>query len=381
MPTRTFDEPDTTFPFHTEVTNSLCKVVYDFESAALLRRKRGGKVGANTPNYYGVLKVGDILPLNSYKRWDYTFEAYPGQRTWQNLAKPCWGGSNSLYTYVPLWVIGEIPGPSMCINDPFEGVDTMLLLTKALADIAPDLDILTTAAEAAKTGQMVLEARDTAKRLITQARRGGFHTAKAAANAWLQWRYGWQTLGYDLAAIYNLVKEPFNHLIVTGQAGESVTTPLSGAGIRGERTEGHYAYTYEGQIDTSLRARITAKWTGHTVNVLADPLVTAWELVPYSWVADWFVSVGDTLRAWSVLAKVTDVHASLGWHTTAQAEIQEHCVPAAGWSHDGQWSWSERFESKGRYPVSIPFIVPSITVNLTTPRLLDVAALCAKRIF
>lgn len=381
MTVRVFDTPDTYSTVSVEATDTSGNVTVSTTIPLLNGRRRGRKAGANTPHYHEVLKVGQLLPLNSYSRWDYELKAIEGSRTWENLSNPQWGGSNYPYAYLPYYVLGENPGQNMC-GDPFEGVDTMLLLTKALADVAPDLDVLTTAAEAARTAEMVLTARSTAKDLIAQARKGGFNTAKAAASAWMEWRYGWTTLGYDIAAIYEVLKEPWSHVFVTGQAGTDTTSEPSGAGERGSRTEGYFSYAYTGKIDTSLRARVTAKWNGKTQNfVLANPLVTAWELVPYSWVADWFVSVGDTLRAWQVLSQVSEINASLGWKTTARIDFAETAMPSAGWSHVGNWGWTETFQSKGRIPTGIPFILPSITVDLTTKRLLDVAAVCAQRIF
>jgi hypothetical protein len=380
MTVKVFDTPDTYSLVHVYTTDHKGKVTNDYVAPLLSGEKRGRKAGANTPHFHERIKKGEFLPLNSYSRWDYELKAIEGSRTWDNLSQPQWGGSNYPYAHLPYRMLGGEPRSDMCGN-PFEGVDTMLLLTQAIADAAPSLDVLTTAAEAAKTAEMVVTARSTAKDLIAQARRGGFNTVKAAASAWMQWRYGWTTLGYDMQAIYELLRKPGSHTYVTGQAGTDSTSDISGAGTRSPRTEGYFSYEYSGSVDTSLRARVTAKWDGKTQNfALVNPLVTAWELVPYSWVADWFVSVGDTLKAWHVLSQVMEIHASLGWKTTAHAEFAETAIAAAGWSHTGNWGWTETFDSRGRIPISIPFIVPSITVDLTTKRILDVAAMCARRI-
>jgi hypothetical protein len=174
-------------------------------------------------------------------------------------------------------------------HDVWEGVNTDALIIAAMADILPSLDALTTAVEARQTIKMVVNARSEAKRLIREALRGGKHTVKAASDAWLAWRYGWEQLGRDVANCYDLIKEPTMPLVVTGQAGESrsssETIPAKSGG-----TAEYWNPTYSVAItrDTSIRARVIAKWRVETLNAIADPAITAWETVPYSFVADWF---------------------------------------------------------------------------------------------
>lgn len=49
-----------------------------------------------------------------------------------------------------------------------------------------------------------------------------------------------------------------------------------------------------------------------------NPVVTGWELVPYSFVIDWFVDVGSTLKSLSLAVVADEVTAAYGYHISAE---------------------------------------------------------------
>lgn len=328
-----------------------------------------------------------MLPLNPYTRWDYR-GVFP--RTVLHVVYNGTCGGNPCH--VPLSYDGFCVSPALDPDGGFvpdiapswSDVNTDALIIAAMADISPDLDVLTTFLEGRQTIEMIVNARNDAKRLIRQARRGGFHTAKAAADAWLAWRYGWRILGYDISAIYEFIKRPYQNVIVEGRAGTSLHTSESISSTN-QWNSASFETNHEVTCDASFRANVVGVYNGKTLNVTVNPLITAWELVPFSFVADWFVNIGDVLSAWQVRLSVQEMHISLGQKLLVEVNGRREAVGAgkAGDQFTGQTGAAvshETYELKSRVPGYQPLLVPSIDVNLTWPRVLDAAAFLSKRI-
>jgi hypothetical protein len=135
-----------------------------------------------------------------------------------------------------------------------------------------------------------------------------------------------------------------------------------------------------GQWNVSCRARAVVVWKYSTLNVVVDPWITAWELVPFSFVADWFVNVGDVLSAWNVRRNAASILVSQGLKAEAIRQTYESAEALPSWNHSGSWGWTETAQYKSRWPASVPSLVPSIDVNLTSPRIIDAGAMLSKRI-
>jgi hypothetical protein len=385
MSSRSFSEPDELFDIHT-VTQSgkPCNTVLDFYFQRLQSRRRGEYAGIRTPDYHKVVAEGGVLPLNGYRRWDYEIVANPGTRTWNRIdtSSGCEIGQNSPYTYIAPADLFDESGSGLDLPSTSH-VNWDALTLAAIASVLPSLDALTTYMESRQTVKMIVDARRDAKRLIRDALRGGKHTAKAAADAWMAWRYGWQILGLDIKNAYELIKEPCSSLIVTGQSGENFTSDIGYSPTQSwtDGITGRFQRSAIGQWNVSCRARAVVVWKYSTLNVVVDPWITAWELVPFSFVADWFVNVGDVLSAWNVRRNAANIQVSQGLKAEAIRQTYESAEALPGWNHSGSWGWTETAQYKSRWPASVPSLVPSIDVNLTSPRIIDAGAMLSKRIF
>jgi hypothetical protein len=265
-----------------------------------------------------------------------------------------------------------------------EHVNLDALVVAAMANLSPDLDVLTTLAEGHKTFGMIRKARENAADLITSARRGGFRTPKAAAEAWLEWQFGWKQLHRDVVAIDEFLRNPVRGLLLTASSGQSVSlsSSVETAAI-GYGNITCMAYT-DLTESTSIRARVVGTFQARTLNALMSVPVTAWELIPYSWVVDYFVNVGECIGAWRVKQSASSLTASLGLKSdwTALTRV----VPAGNWSP--YWvttgftegTGTERAQYKSRVPWYVPSLVPSTTVRLSGARIANLAALLAVKI-
>jgi hypothetical protein len=137
--------------------------------------------------------------------------------------------------------------------------------------------------------------------------------ASGASSYWLQWRYGWNPL---LMSIVDTAHA------ATAQTGKNIR--LTGRGASAGSNSGmkiaHYTQnplwwmpgttpipfkscTVSIDLQERYRAGVLAELTltrAHALGLSAlDIPNAAWELVPYSFVVDWFVKVGDWIQAWS----------------------------------------------------------------------------------
>lgn len=135
------------------------------------------------------------------------------------------------------------------------------------------------------------------------------------SNGWLQYHYGWKPLMSDLEAFTRLATSASNSYsaYVSNQRGKgtllrrtkrmsTVVTPgfvTPWSGIKSNVTTQHtarcitwYRYTPAGQ--TMSKAAFLATKMGLTGGQIA---ASAWELMPYSFVVDWFLPIGKALSS------------------------------------------------------------------------------------
>lgn len=165
--------------------------------------------------------------------------------------------------------------------------------------------------------------------------------ANAAGKAWLEYRYGWRPLIGDTKVIVREVNRqlgtPFGgRRVARGGVSHSyyyetpatITHPyISGCTVGAATFKGTVRMTsgviYDLLIDSA---------GGHMAKVagarLSDVPATAWELIPYSFVVDWFVGVGDWIRA---ITPDPTVRVLGSWTTEVCNATNSH--------RDCKWEW------------------------------------------
>lgn len=197
------------------------------------------------------------------------------------------------------------------------------LLVKALNKIAnTKANLAVTLAEARKTSDLILGTANRLYRAYRSFRRGNFRevarvlnlSPKTVHKTWLEYKYGWTPLVLE----------------VKGAAEFLAQQHLGGRPIRfyakatGERQTPPYVETYQmgffpnpadnvGHVETvsttvnhSMVVKVWCEVENPHYNQLqqlglTNPALVAWELVPFSFVFDWFISVGDWLTALTAL--------------------------------------------------------------------------------
>lgn len=219
------------------------------------------------------------------------------------------------------------------------GVSQDIAVNAAYADVSGSIAMaLVDLAEAHKTMQMfgmiLNDARrmrtrslmwlkgDSAKRAYARYSRdmktlGGINrrvggVVSGASSYWLQWRYGWNPLLMSIADTAEAATaKTGKNLRFTGRGSHSdsnsasavhhhFTNPLWWAGTT-PIPFGDATTTID--LQERIRAGVIAEITltrAHALGLsILDVPSAAWELIPYSFVVDWFIKVGDWIQAWA----------------------------------------------------------------------------------
>lgn len=172
--------------------------------------------------------------------------------------------------------------------------------------------------------------RDSARSL---ARKGPI---TRAAERYLEYVYGWKPLMQDIYGAIEFAKEQGqNPLLVHGYGSSRRGGSLPGFSFSAAASNADTRFT-EGTENAvcrcSLWAMIDPEYQGlRALNQLGllNPASLAWELVPMSFVIDWFCPIGPVLQALGARAGLTFVDGSVSIRASAKANI-EHERPQGG---------------------------------------------------
>lgn len=139
---------------------------------------------------------------------------------------------------------------------------------------------------------------------------------------WLEWSYGWSPLMGDIYHAYQdlfgtkptlgfrVKGSSYDELVQTTLVNHSVYTGVGSGGVRlvvpirvtvKKTVKVVYWCTY--RAENTLFSDLTASG-------ILDPVSVAWELVPFSFVVDWFANIGDVLRGLTITNGLTFLYGS-----------------------------------------------------------------------
>lgn len=247
------------------------------------------------------------------------------------------------------------------------------------ANLAVDL------AEGRQTYQMVASAMDT---IIGYAKRIPVGPVSVMANAWLAYKYGWLPAYQTLYGVANYTRTN----LLQRQITSSYTKYTNHAGLS-HTNQGRYIETPSGYTTQKIRwgARLVLRNPSmYDVQRLTslNPLAIAWELVPFSFVFDWFYDVGGFLADSETVISMghnlqygykTYSHKTELLHRWNGATYGYQMPPAGGSPAYRVVSASAASRHKGyaRYPISsfpLPY-APTVQADLGASRIISGAAL------
>lgn len=177
------------------------------------------------------------------------------------------------------------------------------------------------------------------------SKRSTLHSRKinpgmTAAKYWLEYNYAWQPLIQDAYGLMELVRLQLKPALLV-HANRTVSWPTT---LRGE-LQGYNWYNqnakYEGKVKTESSCRLTGQIDSTAMRYasagLTNPASILWELVPFSFVVDWSLPIGNYLQAATATRGLSFVWGSTTqrYFTRLRAEIGK--TPDT-W--DGFWTYT-----------------------------------------
>ena len=134
-------------------------------------------------------------------------------------------------------------------------------------------------------------------------------TMKSFANLYLEFHFGWSPLVKDIYDAMEVLSKPFSPKPVHASARQVIVSTFSQQPYFNSYTNS-YDYQVAKRV-TSQKVKIGADMRVTNPNLalnnqlgIVNPATVAWEIVPFSFVLDWFVNVGDFLSSFTDFAGV-----------------------------------------------------------------------------
>jgi hypothetical protein len=299
-------------------------------------KSSGTRTYAVTPGFFNPNRVGPLAPLgfqgefreSSADGYSRTFDKQvvndPSSSSWYEIVT----NDNTVRTH-NVFVVGNLPDALL------SGISDLdrKARQKTLENLkGMSVNIAQATAEREQTVKTVTSAAKAIAGVLTNLRKGNFagaagslgisppkrghrkfrkeyanDTANAVGNGWLALQYGWKPLLNDVyGSVEALAKAKVGtnmiFFVASGQSQKKfeekkrvVTSPpsgYSGTNITYQEYDGFGIVRYKIKYSRSSASVSNLASLGIT-----NPLLLAWELIPYSFVADWFVPIGGFLGA------------------------------------------------------------------------------------
>lgn len=352
-------------------------------------------VDTETPGFYSLLHCGKFLPLNPVviTTVKETRRAGNGD-SHSNLIGGCYRNKSTGPTHA---TSTEPP-----LDLPDEGL-SQLVATDALADAkSTAFDVLTTIAELKETADLIrtnwtriartmreifrladLVYRKKWKQLSwmtnrsLRRRRSLLARSKELASLWLEYRYGIMPNVYAIQdAIKALELKYTKGQVIRGKSSttQSLNKSTTGSLVLSADQTVYYSDVWTGS--RTYRGSAYVKISDNRVRFGFDPLVTTWERIPFSFIVDWGLKVGNWLKAWSpfsgteTLGVMVSIKDDYTWRHSYSIDF--HGAMSGVFTNND--ATEKQVKSYTRVPAGAG-ILPSFNLRLTTERLIDVAAL------
>jgi hypothetical protein len=347
--------------------------------------------GWDTPQFHTRTNRGELIPMTPWKRFTVTGKTKGGgyADTYSSGYTDRWYRDPDFWSEIQDWVIEEEQCQALA-PEPYD----MYVQDAAAKIYSSSYDALTALSELLETRQMFVDCAKKLGVLLNERRlrkalevfrrlrkkeKAVFLIKDLLAGNWMELRYGWRTLLYDV--------EDINKRINTWN--ESRTRYSEKAGDTSVTTE-YSDLQYTSVSYDLLVKQVVRKEIGIRGSVTADidvpkltfnPVVTAWELTSLSFVVDWVLTVGKSLEALSFLATQSNYTAAAGYSvkvektlSTELIRLKSTCVACTIWQ-ESQCTASLVV----RQPCAVP-ITPHQTFRINGAKITDLLSIIVQRV-
>lgn len=352
-----------------------------------LRYKHENMQDQLTPGFTIKAKKGEILPVNPMYQLVTDRTYTPGNLYYTDDSTLIRDGvllpfaEFQHHQYVPVEYI-DLPN----ITDEYSRLSKLAMSYAKAADF----DVLTFLFELNKTVDLFVDAakrwREAVLRLARWAKKKskgkGYKKWKTPyeifTQGWLEGRYGWRIAYYDALGLLSVMNDKINKYS-RGFATEEIESE-HWASI-------DYNYSqFSGQANLNLKVKHTIRAGAFYVvdvsrpNVIKapfNPVVTTWELLPYSFVWDWFLDVGKTLTAITPRAGYSLNHMWISHKIEVTGDkINGYINFNSPWNGIVEWPTIDyKYRQYSRFPWYDYQSLPSFDLNFDAFKLIDLIAL------
>lgn len=194
-------------------------------------------------------------------------------------------------------------------------------------------------------------------------------TYKDVSSGWLGLQYGWLPLLGDTKraaeALANLTNKPAVFSVKKTKSDHSVqmwngpSAPGDTSGIVLFNEEKHYRRTY--------KVLLKEAYSPVAGLGLLDPEVVAWELVPYSFVVDWFIPIGNYLETRAHVNRLGGTWIRMDKRWVKHAAVGSQVYNGNSISNIGPSAWRTAFSSRHQFTRTILSSPPSVPLPTLVP--------------
>lgn len=376
------------------------------ESAATATYSRWNKYGSNTtsypssktfdrmwdrvtPDFDTVLRAGELLPVNSMTKRVSTMQFLAGRIDYVDTNQQTqYGGATfglGLDMLFDLDDTGQNPGghPIETLIPPPKMIDVSIKEALA-AGKRFTFDALTWAAELNRTVQLFMQTFErllyTGKTLMRKARkysRSPSEAWKKFSELWLEWRYGWRLLIFDVQNLLDALKKGK----FARNRGWAENVEQSSFTVQYHKSGGiEFDASALFEIHHTVRAGSLFEVSIDGLDIGGNSTITSWEKIPFSFVLDWFIDIGTAIIAVTDRPGFTFKHL---WVSVDSVVDPSTCVVNLG-NLNGNTVLSTTpplftgsYRIFSRQPRLPDFLVtlPEFRLNLNWQKLLDLLAL------
>jgi hypothetical protein len=281
--------------------------------------------------------------------------------------------------------------------------DAQYKVLSAARDMRVNLPVLF--GEQRQTVKMIGDVANKLGRAYGAFRKGNFKRAAkhlgidkpldSLANNWLAYKYGWKPLLSDAVGAATTLYDYFEgngkwsgrqriEREVKGPSGKQGSYVASNYHVQGWNDVSQWVRDpVVARAGLLLEIEYTSAALASQLGVgLTDPLLTAWELTPFSFVFDWFVDVGGWLEARSSLQGFKVLDGYMSWLTVYKGVSR---LKYASWIYpvkncDPSWRFHVRRYRRERWTGSLTSVRMPLLDSLNADRIGTSAALWKQRL-
>lgn len=356
---------------------------YSYKATLVAESVRTKRLSSKTTGFHNPNRVGPLMPLGFTFERDRQISRAGVQRTHYN-------GKATDYNATNITAMGVMVGtPDIVMAyspDSTAPADLESQCRNALlADIKGlKINLMQVYAERAKTADLIASTATKMAGAIGHLKRGDFasaasamggiagrrararfnkafarDSAKALGSGWLELQYGWKPLLQDVyGACETLARVATQPELVRLTKSRTRVTPLrywsqskSGVSLVTTRSE-------TGERRTTVKYGVTFYKPGSLATSMAsvgitNPLSLAWELMPYSFVVDWFLPVGSWIDTFDATLGLSFHSGYRTLFSKSSAESITTTFGVSGDNHSKTWATTGRYEGVRCYRTAL----------------------------